>query len=431
MYLASRRKFLQHTGVATLFGSFAGLVAGDARSQSAPGRARNLLIFHSTGTNIQRWTPTGSTPTNLVFSEMTETLAPLRSELVILENLDSMGSASQHGQTGGLSGRGYVAEHLTLDQLVADGLRAQGVSTDISVLLLGGNPREAPSTFKKGNRALTPIFEPEAAFDIIFGGAAAGTDDSASVAERIRRQQSILDLTRAEVRALASALDAEGRQRLELHEQSIRTLEQRLETRLADLSRPPEEQTCAPPSGLMQEMPGIEKTALSLDMAVTALGCGVTRVAAVEFGHHQSFQVDMDAPSLRGDWHNGFLHGEGGNRQLIDLELWLGTQFVEAAEKLKRLPAPDGNGTLFDQTLMVWTRGMGDGLAHSGSDMRFVISGGAGGYVKTAPNGRYIRANGEPHQRVLTACAEALGVTDFTNFGDDSHDKSPFSAISS
>ena len=300
-------------------------------------------------------------------------------------------------------------------------------ASNIPVLNLGGNPREAPSTFKKGPNAITPIFEPSAAFEAIFNGAAPNADSNELIA-RISRRRSILDVVKAELSDLSSALGSEERQRLELHAESIRNLEMRLTDQLEDANRPPEDRTCQPPASL-PNVDGLDKTALNLDMAVTAFACDLTRVAAIEFGHHQSFQVEMTNPAIRGDWHNGFLHGEGGNRQLIDLELWLGTQFVNAAQRLKQLPAPDGNGTLFDQTLMVWTRGMGDGLNHSGNDMRFVFTGGAGGYLGKSANGRYIRANGEPHQTALTACAEAMGITNFAPFGNADHDKSPFSAL--
>ena len=428
--LTSRRQILRHAGLAALFTPFMSLgTRSKARAQAAIGQAKYLLIFHTTGTNIDRWTPSGSTADNIVFSEMTQTLAPLRSDLVIIENLDSMGTAAQHAQTGGLSGRGYVSEHITLDQFVADGLRAAGVQTDIPVLNLGGNPRESPSTFKKGRDAITPIFEPAAAFEAIFNGAGEPGQTGAELTARIQRRQSILDLVKTELTELSSSLGAEERQRLDLHADSIRNLELRLQDQLEDANRPPGEATCQTPA-IPPNVEGLEKTALSLDMAITAMACDLTRVAAVEFGHHQSFQVELNDPAIRGDWHNGFLHGEGGNGQLIDLELWLGEQFVRAANRLKQLPAPDGSGTLFDQTLLIWTRGMGDALSHSGSDMRFVVTGGAGRYLRTSPNGRYIRGNGEPHQTVLTACAEAMGVTDFSTFGNDDHDKTPFAGLS-
>jgi hypothetical protein len=49
--------------------------------------------------------------------------------------------------------------------------------------------------------------------------------------------------------------------------------------------------------------------------------------------------------------------------------------------------------------------------------MRFVLAGGAGGYLKTASGGRYIHDTSR-HERVLLTMAAAMGITDFKGFGD-------------
>jgi hypothetical protein len=76
-----------------------------------------------------------------------------------------------------------------------------------------------------------------------------------------------------------------------------------------------------------------------------------------------------------------------------------------------------GGSVGFDQTLMLWAREMGDAVEHRGDDMRFVFAGGAGGYLRTSPDGRYIDGGGGAHQRALISAAEALGITNFAGFG--------------
>ena len=49
-----------------------------------------------------------------------------------------------------------------------------------------------------------------------------------------------------------------------------------------------------------------------------------------------------------------------------------------------------------------------------------VITGGAGGYLQTSARGRYIDGGGAPHLQVLLTAAEAMGVEDFSEFGDTS-----------
>jgi hypothetical protein len=149
----------------------------------------------------------------------------------------------------------------------------------------------------------------------------------------------------------------------------------------------------------------------------------------VQFGHHQNTQVTLGEVGAAGNWHNDFIHSDNPRTRLLNLERWLAQQFVAAANKLKSLPAPTGGGTLFDQTLMVWARDMGDAINHNGNDMRFVFSGGAGGYLKTSPNGRYIDGGSDAHQRALVNCAAAMGVTDFAGFGDVNAPRTPLPSI--
>jgi hypothetical protein len=49
--------------------------------------------------------------------------------------------------------------------------------------------------------------------------------------------------------------------------------------------------------------------------------------------------------------------------------------------------------------------------------MKFVLASGTGGYLKTAPGGRFIQSN-ERHERVLLSLCDAMGVTDYAGFGD-------------
>src|SRR5690606_4889482 len=98
-----------------------------------------------------------------------------------------------------------------------------------------------------------------------------------------------------------------------------------------------------------------------------------------------------------------------------------------AAQKLKDTPAPDGNGSLFDQTLMLWARDMGDAVVHDGSDMRFVLSGGAGGYLRSG--GAYVDGGGRAHSKVLINALEALGIQEFSGFGDGNTDREPMTEL--
>ena len=419
MPMMNRRDFARGLGAAAIAAPFFSLLRR-APAQSSPPRAKYLLIFFTNGTDTAAWTPAGSTESRIAFSPMTEALAPLAANLTLVEHLSSFGTADNHGAPGGLSGIGYSGfNHISVDQFIADGLRAAGVTTTIPSLVLGGVSTEQQSTFWREGQRLSPLFSPQSAYETIFAGAGPGGQLPPEV---IRRRRSALDLVKGELDQLAGALGAEERRKLELHTDSIRQLEERLSGSGSDPG------ACSPagtPAGGGQPLLDSE---LHLDLAVTAFACDITRVAAVEFGNNQSTQVSIPEIGEAGDWHNSFLHGDNPRTRLVNLERWLCERFVATADKLKATPSPDGDGSLFDHTLMVWARDMGDAVIHNG-DMRFVFSGGAGGYLRTSPEGRYIDGSNDAHQRALVTCCHAMGVTSYDGFGDPNAPRTPLEAL--
>lgn len=427
MRKCSRRDFATSAGLAAMFAPFVRLIQ-PSHAQAEPGKAKYLFLFCTSGTEPAVWSPRGSTTSSITHSVMTEPLAPLDANLVLVEKLDSMGTAGSHGAPGGLTGANFSGNPLiSLDQYVSDQLRNAGVVTQIPNLVLGGVSSEAQSTFYRDNRALTPIFSPSAAYAAIFGGgetAFPGDSTEPPALARLRRRKSMLDVLKGELNQLSQTLGAEERAKLEAHAESLRQLEERLAQQEEQLNNPtPVAVECTTPSDPGAGSEALTNSVLHMDLAVSAFACDLTRVAAVQFGHHQSTQVNLPEVGAPGDWHNGFMHSDNPRTRLVNLERWLAAQFVKAANKLKETPAPDGNGSLFDQTLMVWARDMGDGVIHDGSDMRFVLSGGAGGYLRTG--GSYIDGGGKAHSKVLFNVLEAMGVSDPSGLGDENTDREP------
>jgi hypothetical protein len=436
----NRREFTRNAGMLALFSPFISLLEPKlARAQGAPGRAKYLLIMVSNGTDPGAWNPAGSSAGNITFSQMTDTLAPIKNDVILLNRFDSQGSAGSHGAIGAITGNGaYSGQLQSLDEWVAQDLRRRGILTQVPSIHLGGVGQ--PGVRFLNNGLQTPTLSLTQAFSNIFDGAAppppppttgggttpAPTGPSAEEI-RLRKRQSILDAITGDITQLGRSLGGVEREKLELHADSIRQLEERIAQQLSlqgggtvvqPPGAPPPPAFIAPVSCAKPALPGglqpIENSAVHLSMAVTAFACDITRVALVEFGHHQSCPVDI--PGANGDWHNDFMHAQGAPRtKLIETERFLGRKVVEMVAQLKATPAPDGQGSLFDQTFFLWAREMGDAVVHAGNDMPFVVTGRAGGYLR-AGNG-YVNGGGAAHLQVLAAAAQAMGATDLSTIG--------------
>jgi len=431
----SRREFTRSAAMATLCAPFLNLL--DPRpSRAAVGKAKYFLLFYTNGTDTAVWSPKGSTESSISFSPMTELLAPIKGDITIIEKLDSKGSAASHGSPGGLCGANYGATPLlSIEQFISDGLKAAGVKTPVANLLLGGS-NEAPqqTTFYRDNTAITPVFSPAVAHQAIFGGFTPSTGGTAmppasTDAARTSRRKKSLDRIKAELTQLRSALGNTEGHKLDLHLDSLAQLQARMDgSSMPGGGGGGGGPSCSVPAKPTPANQALLNSSLHLDLAINAFACDITRVAAVQFGHHQQCAVDL--PNVKGDYHNDFMHGDQPpHTRLATLERWLCQQFVGAVQKLKTLQAPDGSGTLYDQTVVMWARDMGDAPMHSGDDMRFIFAGGAGGYLKKSPNGRYVQGGGEHHQRALLSVAEAMGLTNLTGFGDKAQSHIPLTNL--
>ncbi|XYH97953.1 DUF1552 domain-containing protein [Sorangium sp. So ce1128] len=419
----SRRNFLKGVGASLgaslLFSPFYNSIA-----DAAPGKKpKRLLVFFTMGTAPEVWKPTsvsGETPT---FSEATSPLAEVKENIVMIDGLPSAAPGNNHGSADGLTGMGYFSNGpyglISVDQFIVEKLKGSGLSTPIPSLLLGADTSGGKTGFYKGTN-LVPIGSPMSAYSTVFTGVAPTTPNPSSnttAEDQLRRRKSILDNLTREITSLKGNLGSEQKYKLDLHLESIRQIEQRLSNSMPGGGGGTGACTVpTAPSGDMAN--GMKANQLHLDIICGAFACDITRIAGIQWGSDQMMNVNLPEIGLADEEHNGLIHGnDPGHVKLIKLEKWLHEQFVGVIKKLKTTPEADGSGMLLDNTLVAWCRDMGDAPAHTQNEMKFVLASGTGGYLKTAPGGRFIKSS-ERHERVLLSLCDAMGVTDYSGFGD-------------
>ena len=401
----TRRQFAKALGAGLLLAPF---MNGErvARAQAAP-RAKRVLLFCTMGTNPALWTPTN--PATSIFNQATEPLSAIAGDVVLVDGLMTSDPGENHGSPEALTGKGFSdANPTSVDQFLAASV---GANDTIPALLLGANTNAngGRTLFYSNGRNLPTINSPIDAFNTIFSGVSGSSMPSATLA----RKQSILDLVKSDIGTLNATLGATQKAKLALHLDSIRQLENRLTGGAGGSCAPPATPTLDGTNLLVSDV-------VHLDLIVSAFACGLTRVAALQFGSDQSVPVNL--PNLQGEEHGQFIHGGAGTNyaQLIQIEQWYAQTFVDLVNKLKMTPEADGSGMLYDNTLIVWTRDMGDSVNHNQHSMPYVVAGGAGGYLKRAPAGRYVHYNSatvaDRHERLLLNILQAMGAS-FSGFG--------------
>src|SRR6266516_3500312 len=151
------------------------------------------------------------------------------------------------------------------------------------------------------------------------------------------------------------------------------------------------------------------------DLQALAFASDITRVFAFKLGRDASNRVYPES-GFKGAFHSASHHGEREDR-IMDYQK-INSYHVSMVpyllEKLKN--TPDGDGTLLDNSLIMYGSPMGDSNLHNHKRCPLFIAGHAGGRLK---GGLHIRtADGTPMANTMLSVLNALGADDIKAFGD-------------
>ena len=109
------------------------------------------------------------------------------------------------------------------------------------------------------------------------------------------------------------------------------------------------------------------------------------------------------------DGHHSLSHepdkDETAQAKLTKINKWFCGELRYLVEKLGSTPEPGGEGTLLDNTMVVWTNELGKGNSHTLDNIPFVLIGGGFGFAM----GRSVKLEKVPHNRLHLALAHAVG----------------------
>jgi hypothetical protein len=427
-----RRAFGTALGASLVAGSFLRRANGAAaRSEQAKVAKRLVVFFTPNGTVHKFWRPQGSGESfSFVKGGILEPLAPHAANLVICDGVDFAGfdnhAPGMAGMLTGNGGAGTATRGMSVDQYVAanlgGGTRFDSLEFGVQTSAWGGQVQTRMS-YSAAGTFVTPEDRPAAAFQRIFGGITTTPGDLDKIA---LRKRSILDAVKGDLTDLYPKLSREEQIKLEQHLDAIRKTEK-------GMNGGGNGGSCAPPAVAdidpyaNDNFPAVGRA--QMDLLVTALACGLTRVASIQWAHTVSPVVFRWLGLSEG--HHDLSHKDDSNVQGVQnfvlAERWHAEQFAYLLSALAALPEPGGAGTMLDNTAVLWAKELADGRLHDGKSVPFILAGKAGGYWKT---GRYLNFGGAPHQKLLVSVCQAMGLTNPT-FGDPSHGTGPLDGLAS
>jgi hypothetical protein len=448
----NRRTFLRGSGGIAIALPF--LTAMEGVAQTVTPARRFVSVYTAHGFHRDTMNLVG-TETNFTLSSALSSLAPYKSKLLVLDNVDlevgyhaparaphfsmamllngmeiQAGTQFTAGTDNGPISAGW-GNGITLDQVMA---RTIGRTYPLSSLELGVQCGAANVwsrlSYTGPSQPVAPDESPASAFTRVFGNFTPPTTTPTPVDPLTLQKRSIIDRVKSDFSTLNSKLGPEDRQRMDAHLTAVRDIERRL-----SLSNPPpSSSSCAKPSAPPffnykdpAQFPAVGK--LQMDILAMALICNITPVAQLLWSHCQN-QLVMSwiENGIIQEGHHLISHSgltnTAGQANLSRIDKWYADQFAYLLGKLDQ--APEGGGTVLDNCALLWVTELSKGNQHDNRDMSFLLAGGCGGALKT---GRFLRF-GTPAwtNDILVALLNAMKATDaagapFKTFGNPAYCK--------
>jgi len=426
-----RRTFLRGLGATVALPLLDGMIpALTALRATAAEPVRRLgIVYVPNGIYMQHWTPDEDGHGFALPSTM-EPLAPYRDQMLVLTGLSNkMGDAwpgegaGDHARAAGAYLTGVhpkktegadLRAGLSMDQIAA---RVLGAETQLSSLELSLESRENVGSCDPGyacayantlcwSSPTTPLpmeNNPRVVFERLFGG----NESTDPEAWRARREEdrSILDAVGDKIARLQGDLGQRDRRKLDEYLEAIRNAERRIQMAEAQSER--ELPVIDQPAGVP---PTFEEHAkIMFDLQLLAYQADLTRVITFMVGHETSQRAypEIGVP----DAHHPLSH-HGGNAEkianLIKVNQYHARMFAYYLDRLRE--TQDGDGSLLDQSTILYGSGMSDGNGHNHHNLPTLLVGGGAGTLTGNRHIRYPVESETPVTNLFLSVLDKLNV---------------------
>lgn len=425
--LRNRRDFLKGLGVSAAALPFlSGLPGLNAAEGST--KQRLIIMFSPNGTiPWEFWPDKEGADFNL--KRITKPLEPFREQMLMLRGIHNkvQGDGDRHmrGMSCLLTGTELLpgniqggsdtpagwASGISIDQELKnfyqsrEETRTRFGSLEFGVAVPNRADPWTRMCYAGSNQPLAPIEDPERMLAKLYGK----PRDKASLS-------SVLDDVRTDLGRISKNLGAEDRARLEQHLALVREMETSLQRDDSDAELAHSVPDIDPDIELVNDnTPKISR--MQIDLLVNAMANDMTRVASLQFMRSVG-QARMNWLGVK-DGHHTLSHesdkNEAAVEKLIKINTWFAGELAYLTKKLADTPEPGADGSMLDNTLIVWLNELGKGNSHTLEDIPFVLMGGKSHGFKT---GRALKLKAATHNRLWLAIANAMGH-DLETFGTE------------
>ena len=423
----SRRAVLRGAGVTMALPWLESLPAfGDVTSPAAFPK-RFAVLFMGNGVNEDHWGAEGS-GADMVLSKTLAPLEPLKHKINVIHGLfhkRATGQGIHPAQTGSLlSGAtiqkgAIIKAGITVDQMIAN--RIGQDTAQPSIVLACEQPMTgyhetnfsmAYSSHISWQTPDSPVpneVYPSLAWDNLF-------ENRGSL-----RNMSILDRVKGDAETLSRTISSDDKGKLDEYLSSVREVEKRVDgmrknkDKAEDLAKQrnrPVFSMDRPANGLPEDFR--EHTRLMCDIIAIAFQTDKTRVATLLLARDLSALYYPFLEVREGHHAASHNNSSDGYERIARFHL---SQLAYLATKLESMP--EGNGTVLDNSCLMFLSNMWIGRKHDNTRLPLVLAGGLGGALETGRTLDYVQA-GDDNRKMSSlylSIMDRMGVK-LDHFGD-------------
>ncbi|MGL5096221.1 MAG: DUF1552 domain-containing protein, partial [Planctomycetia bacterium] len=209
-------------------------------------------------------------------------------------------------------------------------------------------------------------------------------EKTVGLAERLKRRKSVLDYVMADAKSLHGRFSGSDRRKVDEYLTSVREIEQRIES--AENVKSRKMPAFQAPGGVPNDYR--DHIRLMGDLMVLAFQSDLTRICTYVLANDGSNRTFPNVEVT--DAHHELSH-HGKDAKKLDkiqrIDQFYIEQFAYILEKMKN--TVEGDGSLLDQSMVVFGSGISDGDRHNHDDLPVLMAGKAGGALKTGLHVRY------------------------------------------